>query len=164
MGLRLFAHPVETAIDALAASAFAAAVAFAASSVLTVHPFLAAVPAFLGASLLLSRVGRGEEGYPLPVFELADPDLADDELLLLANMIVTGEDDSRDELVLDDVLEQLGADPRVVRLFDPRQLPTAGELRASIDRHLRASERHSSAPDASEALSEALAQLRRSLR
>ena len=160
MTLALGDHPLETAIDAAAAALFAAAVAYAASSLSSIEPILAAMIAFLPSFAILSQLDRGEQCFPLPAFEPADTDVEADELLLSTEMIAPLANDDRDELILDDVLEQLRPDSRVVRLFDPRVMPTAGELHATIDRHLRVSP---SPPDASEALSEALAQLRRSL-
>jgi len=68
-----------------------------------------------------------------------------------------------DELVLNDILANLGEDSRVVRLFDASAMPTPAQLRAQIDQHLtRQASRE--APDASAALHEALAELRSSLR
>ena len=73
----------------------------------------------------------------------------------------------REVLLLDDPLV---ADPdsRVVQLFASPPLPTAGELKERIDRHLAAVQpirnREEPAPDASAALYAALAELRRSLR
>lgn len=73
------------------------------------------------------------------------------------------------ELLLDDPLV---VDPasRVVQLFARQQLPTAGQLKEQIERHLAAGAIHSvrgdeePAPDASAALYAALTDLRRSLR
>ena len=65
-----------------------------------------------------------------------------------------------EELVLDDVLEAIGPDNRVVRLFEPND--TAGEMQERIDRHLRSGPRQ--VPDATQELHDALAALRRSLR
>ena len=73
------------------------------------------------------------------------------------------------ELLLDDPLV---ADPdsRVVQLFASPPMPTAGELKRRIDRHLAAGAVHTerahdqAAPDASAALYAALDDLRRSLR
>ena len=67
-------------------------------------------------------------------------------------------------LVLDDVLTQINADSRVVRLFDPKLMPTPGQLKSQIDSHLGQESPASGASDASQALSDALAELRRSLR
>ena len=87
-----------------------------------------------------------------------------DELLLtdadrLDETLVGG-----DELVLDDVLASLGEGSRVVRLFDPSAMPTPGELKARIDRHLDGPDDPLLSPDASKALHEALSELRRTLR
>ena len=65
------------------------------------------------------------------------------------------------ELLLDRMISRNEQTPGVIALA----APTAGELHASIERHLQASERLSqpAAPDAREELREALAELRRSL-
>ncbi|MGZ2411731.1 hypothetical protein ACUXST_001128 [Sphingomonas sp. F9_3S_D5_B_2] len=68
-----------------------------------------------------------------------------------------------EELVLDDVLAEMGEDSRVVRLFDRAAMPTPGELQARIARHIDSSEQPG-LPDASNALHEALNELRRALR
>ena len=65
---------------------------------------------------------------------------------------------------LDDIFAELGPDSRVVRLFDPRTMPTAGQLKTRIDDHLGRGKPPVPLSDASQALSEALAELRRSLR
>ncbi|MFL6764514.1 MAG: hypothetical protein ACJ8FO_04880 [Sphingomicrobium sp.] len=67
-------------------------------------------------------------------------------------------------LVLDDVLTQINGDSRVVRLFDPKLMPTPGQLKSQIDSHLGHGSPAGGASDASQALSDALAELRRSLR
>ncbi len=67
-----------------------------------------------------------------------------------------------DELVLDDVLARLEDFSRVVRLFDRSAMPTPGELKSRIDRHLETPT--AAPPDASQALHDALSQLRRTLR
>lgn len=69
-------------------------------------------------------------------------------------------------LLLDDVLARPEAGSRVVRLFDPARIPTPGELKSRIDRHLGQGERPVPQPqpqDDSQALYDALADLRRSL-
>ena len=66
-------------------------------------------------------------------------------------------------LVLDDILAELGPDSRVVRLFDPAAMPTPGQFSARIERHLAGSSPPAAAEDASQALHDALAELRRSL-
>ena len=77
-------------------------------------------------------------------------------------------------LVLDDILAEIGPDARVVRLFDRKAMPapklTPGQLQSRIADHLAdgaprfAPPNTPIAPDASQALSDALAELRRSLR
>jgi len=67
-------------------------------------------------------------------------------------------------LVLDDILAQIGPGARVVRLFDPKKMPSPGQLKSRIDSHLGERTPPSQSTDASQALSEALAELRRSLR
>jgi hypothetical protein len=66
--------------------------------------------------------------------------------------------------VLNDILEKLGPQSRVVRLFDPAAMPTPAQLNDRIERHLRAGSRPTPPADASEALYQALDELRRSLR
>ena len=70
-----------------------------------------------------------------------------------------------DALLLEDALGDAGPESRVVRLFAPEMIPTAGELQQRIDRHLATVPRPDLVvPDASDALYQALAELRRSLR
>ena len=66
-------------------------------------------------------------------------------------------------LLLDDILAQLGPDSRVVRLFDPDAMPTPGQLKSRIDRHLEPGG-HPQILDAGQALHDALDELRRSIR
>ena len=66
-------------------------------------------------------------------------------------------------LLLDDVLAEMAPDSRVVRLFDRKAMPTPGQMKSRIDGHLERGAGAAELPDASQALSEALAQLRRSL-
>ena len=101
-----------------------------------------------------------------------------DELLLTEQLdpdeLVLTETDRVDApLVLDDILAELGPDSRVVRLFDRKAMvasPTPGELRSRITDHLKDGATPFAPPnappdsDASQALSAALAELRRSLR
>lgn len=110
----------------------------------------------------------------LPVeFSQAEPDelLLDspyeepDELLLDRPLVEPADLATVAELLLDDPLPAPAADSRVVQLFADGRMPTAGQLQRRIDRHLSAGERPAVKPDdASDALGEALAELRRSLR
>ena len=73
-------------------------------------------------------------------------------------------------LLLDDPLTEPETDSRVVQMFAHLPLPTPGQLKERIDRHLATGSMHvvhefeGPAPDASDALYAALADLRRSLR
>lgn len=99
---------------------------------------------------------------------LTDDDRVSDELVLTEadrlespDELILGDEDRL--LVLEDVLEEIGPQSRVVRLFDRKAMPTPGQLKTKIDDHLgRGSPAAQS--DASQALSDALAELRRSLR
>lgn len=95
---------------------------------------------------------------------LTDSDRVDAELVLTdADRLQDTIAATSEPLVLDDVLAAVGEGARVVRLFDRKAMPTPGQLSSSIERHLdRAA--HASQPDAAQALSNALAELRRSLR
>ena len=130
----------EWAIDVAAAAIFAASVAIAAWALAAAGSVIAvaAVPAFLLACAGLRRVPAEERRYELPAFAIVPLELADD---------LPG---AGDELLLDDQLS-LESDARVVQLFERRRGP-------------RPCEQESVPADASEALSEALAELRRMLR
>ena len=145
MDLNTDNHPIEIAAELIAAGIFAGAVAFPASALPGVFGMLAPAVVFLLAYAALRSIPRDRAPFSLPPFEL-----------------VPIESYQIGELVLDDVLAGAGPDSRVVQLFKPGAMPTAGELKASIDRHLRFGQPAAPA-DASEALSVALDQLRRSL-
>lgn len=92
--------------------------------------------------------------------------LTSELLLTRAQMLKPPVEKRSDPLLLDDVLAELRPDSRVVQLFDPNRMPTPGELKTRIDRHLGAVSTGVSdepQPDASQALYDALAELRRSL-
>jgi len=85
-----------------------------------------------------------------------------EEELLLEDL---AEDDSA--LLLVDALQKAEPQSRVVQLFAHQPMPTPGQLKERIDRHLADAPRHPlpmPAPDASQALYAALDELRRSLR
>lgn len=100
--------------------------------------------------MTLARWLLHRRSLPLPAFELAplefDPE--------------AGTDDSADTLILDEVVASIAADSTVVRLV--AAVPTAGELRDSIERHLR-SHPQDPIPDAADELRSALAELKQSL-
>jgi len=113
--------------------------------------------------LLTERLSPADE------LVLTDADrLTPDELLLTDVDRVDGSA----PLDLDDILAEIGPDSRVVRLFDRKAMPatTPGQLQSRIASHLAdgaplsAPSDTAAASDASQALSAALAELRRSLR
>jgi hypothetical protein len=110
-------------------------------------PFGAAVAAslvFLAAYLLLKRIGDDPAELLLSGFAPAE-------------ILVEPEPEA---LLLDDILARMGPDSRVVRLFAPGEMPTAGQMKERIDQHIGAA-RDSEAADA---LHQALADIRKSLR
>lgn len=150
-------NAAEWAVDVAAALIFAFAAGFAGWA-LDARPLHAAIagPAFLTACAALRQWPRGERIYALPFFEPAAIVVraaAPEELgeLLLAPEQILAPCSGEAELVLDDPLVRIGPGSRVVRLFGPGRAPRGGDP-------LR-----SRRPDASHALSLALAELRRSL-
>ena len=157
------------------AAIFGSATAFAAATFLALPqfgmtPVAAGAAAFGGIWLALSKFGSPGRTLALPAFEQAPLQLSPvTELLEQADVVAIVERlgaapakrEIEDELVLEDVLEAIESDSRVVRLFEPSD--TAGEMQARIDRHLH-SARHQAHSNAAQELHEALAALRRSLR
>ena len=138
MDLEIASDRAERAVDFAAAAVLASAVGFAVWTVAGGNgPATAAgaAPAFLLAYAILRRLPPDERTFALPDFVLTEFESVPER--------------EGDELLLDDKLGSVEPDARVVRLFDPGQAFTR---------------KPAAAPDASEALSEALAELRRSLR
>lgn len=182
---------VETGIEATAAALFGGAVAYAVYSCLgsaALRPQYSAaggIVAFLLCLRVIRAMAERKTDMPIPVFNVRDLEPEFDELVLSdsdrldsGELVLTDADrlDSdellltdaqrvpEEPLALDDILAELGPESRVVRLFDPKSMPTAGQLKTRIDDHLGEGRRPAAPSDASQALSEALAQLRRSLR
>ena len=184
---------IETTVERGSATLFGASVGYAAfvglggivsPPELVVCAMAPAIVAHLLCSRALQAVARRGQEFSVRVFDVADIETIDDELLLTDadrvpdELVLTDADRVSDELiltdgdrlhagetlVLDDILAQLGPDSRVVRLFDRSAMPTPGQLRSRIDRHRGQAAARPVAPDASQALSDALAELRRSLR
>ncbi len=168
------AQQIESTVIAVASAAFAAAAGFTvwafSHSLSTLRPIpasaLAAACAILGFAVcrsILGAIDRAPAAYPLNPFDLAAidtvPAVEVDELILTDADRLNGE-----PLELDDVLAELSPDSRVVRLFDPRNMPTPGELGARIDRKLGNASVLRPPVDESQDLFDALAELRRSLR
>jgi len=161
---------LETGVDFAAAAIFGAAAAYAILRLGWSPPAAAIVAgaALLASSRILTSVSPGSPTFSLSSFDTATlPEVEDlDELLLTdADRVDAGDGSEHvDELVLDDVLAKLEDLSRVVRLFDPSAMPSPGELKHRIDRHLDGPSPSSSPPDASQALHDALSELRRTLR
>ena len=132
-------NTAEKAFDIAAAAVFAASVGFAAGAagINAAATISVAVGASITAFAALRNVSAGTVVYRLPVFEPVPLEWVKE---------------SADELVLDDRLGSLPPAARVIRLFDPAvesgRVPRPSSL----------------PPDASQALTDALAELRRSLR
>lgn len=173
---------IEKAVDIGAASAVAGAVAFSVHKLLPGYvgrPYLNIVAVCLGIAVFLLSfrflrgLGSKAPDFELRLFELPQLSFDEpDELLLTqqVELLLTDADrvkpprSTEEELVLNDILAKLGPQSRVVRLFDPAAMPTPAQLNDRIERHLRGSTRQSFPADASEALYQALNELRRSLR
>lgn len=163
------AERIEGILSFGAAAIFAAAAAYAVSRLASSPATVAAGAgsAFFIALQILRSISPNDRGFSLPPFapaELAMEEL--DELLLTeADRFDGGHpSDANEVLVLDDVLAKSGEESRVVRMFDASAMPTPGQLKARIDRHLNRTHSQDASPDASGALHEALAELRRSLK
>jgi len=175
---------------AVAYAAYGLALAVGAEAPAALCAAAAGTLAYWPCSLALAA--ESGPGFDLPTFDLrsfefSEPDeellltdrVVPNELLLTDRVASTGEllltDADRVDapLVLDDILAELAPDARVVRLFDRRAMtaaPTPGQLQSRIAGYL-GDEAPLYAPpngpgpsDASQALSAALAELRRSLR
>ena len=161
---------VESGVDFAAAVILAAAAAYAMLR-LGWSPAVAAVVGgaiLLASSRILTSISAGSPTFSLASFDTEPlPEVADlDELVLTdADRFDAGDRSEHvDELVLDDVLAKLEDLSRVVRLFDASAMPSPGELKSRIDRHLDGASPSSPPPDASQALHDALSELRRTLR
>lgn len=170
------------ALEVAPAAIFGSAAAFATATYLRLPQFdPAALGAGIGAfcaALLVLRLFRGTPvaEHPIAEFEPQPVQIEQSsvsELLTQADVAALVDQlagprnfgsEPAEELVLDDVLESVEADSRVVRLFEPDGTP--GELHTRIERHLRDAPRPASqvAADATQELHDALAALRRSLR
>jgi hypothetical protein len=180
------AMKIERGVDHAASATLACAAAYAAFAWFarqSAQPLLAAEVAAVAALayVLSARVLSAIEGegrkLPISVFDVREIEPIDPPELLLTDrhqpvvapeLLLTDRLEpakpTSKELVLDDILAELGPDSRVVRLFDPAAMPTPGQLNDRIERHLVRDAPPGSSHDASQALHEALAELRRSLR
>lgn len=133
---------------------------------------ICAAAAAILANLLCARAlqawAAAGPQFVVPAFASIPIETQDELLLTEADvfypeLVLTDADrlPAEEPLELDDILAELKPDSRVVRLFDPAKMPTAGQLNSRIEAHQARSPAY---PDASQQLSEALAELRRSLR
>ena len=127
------------AVDVAAAAVLAAAVGFGAgvAGLGALPTISAAVAASFAGFAFLRNVSAGHSTYDLPGFEPLPLEFAPEV---------------SDELLLEDELGIVPQDSRIIRLFDPGREEGAAKRPAPQD------------PDAAQALTEALAELRRSLR
>ena len=173
------AERIETVVDRLAAALFAGATAFAVFRFLPtggrppwIFPAGAGLIGYLLCAQALGRVRPQDQRFRLADFEPARIEAAPelDELLLTEQVELILTDADRlppaavDELLLEDILSEIGPQARVVRLFDPASMPTPGQLNARIEQHLNSGTPPSAPSDASQALYDALTELKRSLR
>jgi hypothetical protein len=179
---------IETGAERGASALLAAAVAYAGYGLLGtlgVQPEVgvcaagAGALAYLPCRRLMEHMGSRHSGFDLPAFEPVELDMFEpiDELVLTEadrlrpqdELVLTDADrlDGSEALLLDDILAEIGSDARVVRLFDraamPISMPTPGQLRSRIADHLGGASPVDAPADAAQALSDALAELRRSL-
>jgi hypothetical protein len=163
------ARKIEKNVERLASALFGAAVGYAAYqwfALFVPQPRLGALTggAFAIGYLMCTRTLNAFHGerrrYPVPVFDLRTIEPVPLEVLELTDADRVPQPEP---LELDDVLAELGPDARVVRLFDRSAMPTPGQLKARIDSHLGQGPA-ASVSDASQALSDALAELRQALR
>jgi hypothetical protein len=167
---------IEAGVDRAASALFACAVAYAAyvgfaarsaGLIAAAECAAAAVFAYLACVRALSAIQPEARKLPVPFFdvrEIEPVEPAEPAELLLTDRYQAEGSAGGEPLVLDDVLAELGPDSRVVRLFDPAAMPTPGQLNDRIERHFERGGPPVAPPDASQALHDALAELRRSLR
>ncbi len=160
---------IEKFADRAAAALLGLASGYAASRLLGANPAqlpasgaIAATAYVLGVRVLGAIEPRPRR-LPVPIFDVREVAPIEPAELLLTER-ADQPSQGPDPLLLDDVLAELGPGSRVVRLFDPASMPTAGVLRSRIEKHLDAEAAAARSSDAAQALHEALAELRRSMR
>jgi len=165
---------IETGVDRAASALFAAACGFAAYMwfstsgwqmfVVAAESVAAALMAYLLSSRALGAIQPEIRKEPVPIFDVREVGPIEEPELLLTDRVEPAPADKSGVLLLEDILAELRPDSRVVRLFDPAAMPTAGELQSRIDRHLDRDASAEQTHDAAKALHDALAELRRSIR
>jgi hypothetical protein len=127
---------------------------------------VSALVAYFLASLGFFQRSAKLQQFPMVDFEPSTFELSEpDELVLGESDMLPAQPKPSDPdlLILDEIIDELGPNSRVVRLFDRSAMPIPGSLKSRIDARLGQGRSPSTLPDASQALSEALAELRRSL-
>lgn len=172
---------IEKNVDRMASTLFALACGYAANlwfagelqrPVLAAATLAASAFAYLLSIQALGAVRPELPRLPVPIFDVREVEpmdcgellpaneLSDPSELLLTDRTHQDAATGEEPLLLDDILAEPGSNSRVVRLFDPSAMPTAGKL----DRHFESQASAEQTHDAALALHEALAELRRSLR
>ncbi len=166
-------------VEVAGATAPAMAAAFAAAKLAPVNGWAPSTAVLVGAGGIFAAAFAAMRVVPPEARHLALPDfegvvleqelLLDERVpmldeLLLDQPLIEEATEAVAELLLDDPLAAPAPDSRVVQLFADGRMPSAGQLKSRIDRHLADSGKPAPAGDASDALGEALAELRRSLR
>lgn len=168
------ARKIESNLDRAASGLFAVAAGYAGFVLLTARFGIAecgagaAAISALAYSMtrrILGAIEPEAPRLPVPVFDVREMEpIESDELLLTDRYVEADGESASDPLLLDDVLGELAPDSRVVRLFDAAAMPTPGQLNDRIRQHLETGRTAGPSQDASQALHEALAELRRTLR
>ena len=158
---------IEAGVDTAAALLLALAAAFLLFNIPADPALRVALPALAFAGCFYGLRGI----KPDAAFEVAEFEVGALRTIHADELVLTDADRLNcQELLLDREMAHIGPGSRVVQLFEPAAMPTPGELQARIDRHVakvpnvhaNAGEAHRQ--DESQALFEALAELRRSLR
>jgi hypothetical protein len=164
---------IEKNVDRAASALFALACGYAANlwfaadleqPVLGAAATAAAAFAYLMSIRALNAVQPRSERLPVPIFDVREVEPMAPSELLLTDRIDEPPAASAEPLLLDDILAQIEPGSRVVRLFDPAAMPRAGAVRARVDLHLEGEISKEQSIEAAQALHDALAELRRSLR
>ena len=153
---------IETGVDTLAASLYGAAAAIIAYRFGAVMAYTAASGALAAGWCFYGLRSLHPVGRQFTLAPFQSVDLP--EALPILDLTESAPAPDLNELLLEDVLAAVGTDARVVRLFDPAAMPSPGQLKARIDRHLDGGSPATAPPDASQALFDALSELRRSMR
>lgn len=153
---------IEAGVDSAAAVVYAGATALVLYLLNASNGYIVvgAAVAFAGCFYGLRSIEPEYLEFPLPAFEARPFEPADIDELLLTDFLQPVSDET---LVLDDILAEAGPDSPVVRLFDPQAMPMPDQLVDGVDGRLGRQD-DPAAADASQALHDALAELRRSLR